>query len=113
MEPLTELLNLSSHAAHWPGLRPIGALLEHLARYIAILPIVIFRAEIRRLLSGLNRALALLRPLEKDSLDEIARAAEYLSQNRIGALIVLERKTKLRTYVGTAIDASLSYDLLI
>ena len=41
-------------------------------------------------------------------------AAEYFSQNRIGALIVVERQAGLRTYIesGIPLDAKLSYDLL-
>jgi diadenylate cyclase len=42
-------------------------------------------------------------------------AAEYFSQNRIGALIVVERQAGLRTYIesGIPLDAKLSYDLLV
>jgi diadenylate cyclase len=42
-------------------------------------------------------------------------AAEYFSQNRIGALMVVERQSGLQTYVesGIPLDAKLSYDLLV
>ena len=42
-------------------------------------------------------------------------AAEYFSQNRIGALMVVERQAGLRTYIesGIPLDAKLSYDLLV
>ncbi len=42
-------------------------------------------------------------------------AAEYFSQNRIGALMVVERQAGLRTYIesGIPLDAKLSYDLLL
>jgi diadenylate cyclase len=42
-------------------------------------------------------------------------AAEYFSQNRVGALMVVERQAGLRTYIesGIPLDAKLSYDLLV
>src|SRR5450432_2225007 len=45
----------------------------------------------------------------------IVIAAEYFSQNRIGALVVVERQAGLRTYIesGIPLDAKLSYDLLL
>jgi diadenylate cyclase len=45
---------------------------------------------------------------------EILLALAYFAQNKIGALIVLERKIGLRTFVesGVKLDASISRDLL-
>jgi diadenylate cyclase len=51
----------------------------------------------------------------KATYDDIVMAAEYFSQNRIGALMVVERQAGLRTYIesGIPLDAKLSYDLLV
>ena len=49
------------------------------------------------------------------SYDDLLLAVAHLSQSRIGALIVLEGDTGLRTFIesGVALDARLSYDLLL
>ena len=48
-------------------------------------------------------------------LEEVVRAAQTLSQRRIGALIVLERESLLSDQIeqGTALDAQVSKELLI
>jgi diadenylate cyclase len=48
-------------------------------------------------------------------MEEIMLAVEKLAANKTGALIVIERNIGLKTYVesGVALDAVLSYDLLV
>ncbi|MGH9594208.1 MAG: diadenylate cyclase CdaA, partial [Bryobacteraceae bacterium] len=86
--------------------------------YFAIALIVLFQPEIRRALARAGRTPFWLRftstnPTEAH--DDLVMAAGYLSQNRIGALVVLERDSGLRTYIesGIPLDAMLSYDLLL
>ena len=84
------------------------------------LPIV-FQPELRRLLEQLGRGRFL--PSTHDDPQEnvetlvatLAQATEALARERIGALIVIERRTGLREYVesGTPLDARLSVDLLL
>jgi len=93
-------------------------LLTTLLPYVAIALIVLFQPEIRRALSRFGRNLSLMRFAShnpKASYDDIVMAAEYFSQNRIGALMVVERQAGLRTYIesGIPLDAKLSYDLLL
>jgi uncharacterized protein (TIGR00159 family) len=52
---------------------------------------------------------------ESQILEEIVRAAQTLAQRRVGALMVLERETGLEDLiqVGTALDATVTKDLLV
>jgi diadenylate cyclase len=86
--------------------------------YFAIALIVLFHPEIRRALARAGHAPLWTRFCSRspaDRHDDLVMASGYLSQNRIGALVVLERDTGLRTYTesGIPLDAILSYDLLL
>ena len=92
--------------------------LETLAPYTAFAVIVMFQSEIRRLLAriGRSRILGFRSSFEhREVTDELVLALQYLSAQKTGALIVLERDIGLRTFVesGVALDASISRDLLI
>src|SRR5216683_1993465 len=68
--------------------------------YIAIALIILFQPEIRRALSRFGRNVSLMKFAShnpKAMHDDIVMAAEYFSQNRIGALMVVERQAGLRT----------------
>jgi diadenylate cyclase len=93
-------------------------LLTTLLPYVAIALIVLFQPEIRRALSRVGRNFSLMSFTAhnpKAIYDDIVMAAEYFSQNKIGALMVVERQAGLRTYIesGIPLDARLSYDLLL
>ena len=95
----------------------LRTVLATLAPYTAIALIVMFQTEIRRGLARIGRIrwLGLGGQLERrEMVDEIVLAAEHMSNNKIGALIVIERDIGLRTFVesGIALDAVLSRDLL-
>ena len=104
--------------AQWAQLAMVEWLLTTLLPYFAIALIVLFQPEIRRALSRLGRNLSFLKFASRTPAslyDDIVMAAEYFSQNRIGALIVIEHVAGLRTYIesGIPLDAKLSYDLLV
>ncbi len=106
------------YASRWGRLETVQWLLTNVLPYFVFALIVVFQAEIRRALARMGqnpfwRHFSAQQPAE--SYDDIIMAASYLSQNRIGALMVIERDVGLRTYVesGVALDAQLSYDLLI
>ena len=104
--------------ARWARLEMVEWLMTAMAPYAAIALIVLYQAEIRRTLARLGRSLTLGRFLGTSSgavFDDAVLAAEYLSANRIGALIVFERDVGLHTYIesGIPLDAHLSYDLLL
>ena len=112
------LIILLYRGARWARLEMVEWLLTTLLPYVAIALIILFQPEIRRALSRFGRNLSLMKFAShnpKSSFDDIVMAAEYFSQNRIGALIVVERQAGLRTYIesGIPLDAKLSYDLLL
>ncbi len=100
----------------------INWLLEELLNLGAIAIIIVFQPELRRALENLGRSNVWKQGFrssgetstERD-VDEIVRACLSLSRQKIGALIVFEKKTGLGEIIetGTAIDASISMELLI
>ncbi|MBZ5697526.1 MAG: diadenylate cyclase CdaA [Acidobacteriia bacterium] len=112
------LLVFFYRGAQWARLAMVEWLLTTLLPYVAIALIILFQPEIRRALSRFGRNLSLMKFASRNpkaSCDDIVMAAEYFSQNRIGALMVVERQAGLRTYIesGIPLDAKLSYDLLL
>lgn len=92
-----------------------------LANFLLVLPfaiIVLFQQEIRHALASFGRnplwGLGTQRKVES-IIKEIVLAATTLADRRIGALIVIQRLEGLRNYIenGVAIDATVTYDLLI
>jgi diadenylate cyclase len=112
------LLILFYRGARWARLEMVEWLLTTMLPYIAITMIILFQPEIRRALSRVGRNISVMKFAThntKAEHDDIVMAAEYFSQNRIGALLVVERQAGLRTYIesGIPLDAKLSYDLLL
>jgi diadenylate cyclase len=106
------------YGARWLRLEMTEWLLTTLLPYFAIALLVLFHPEIRQAMARAGRNPFWLRFSSQDpgeSYDDVLLAVRYFAQNKIGALIVLERETGLRTYVesGVALDAELSYDLLV
>jgi diadenylate cyclase len=85
------------------------------------LVIILFQSEIRQALIYFGNRLQF--PLTRRArgqlgetiYDEIVLAATTLASEKIGALIVIERKVGLRNFIdsGVVLDAKLSYDLLV
>src|SRR5262249_8956010 len=105
--------------AYYTGLVALRAVLSFLfvGTYIGLAFIVLFQSEIRRTLAGLGRKrwLGWSGRHVSESLGEILLALERLSEQKIGALIVLERDIGLRTFIesGVRLEAHLSRDLLL
>jgi diadenylate cyclase len=97
------------------GLVALQTLLASLVPYTAISIIILFRSEIRRTLARLGRRRLLGGYQRPESADEILLALRSLSEDRIGALIVLERDIGLRTFIesGVRLDSQISRDLLL
>lgn len=99
------------------GLETLHSIMANLIPYSMLAVIVLFQSEIRRTLGRLGRRpfLRTTRLSHLGSYDDLLLAVAHLSQSRIGALIVLEGDTGLRTFIesGVALDARLSYDLLL
>jgi diadenylate cyclase len=110
------VLGLIYAAAVWAKLELLHTILATLAPYTAIALIVMFQAELRRALARLGRRPFLgISQLERRELSqEVVLAVGRLSQTKVGALIVIERKIGLRTFIesGVSLDAQVSRDLL-
>ena len=102
--------------ATWAKLELLRTILSTLAPYTAIALIVMFQSDLRRLLARLGRRpfLGVSQLERREVAQEILLAIAQLSQKKIGALIVVERKTGLRTFIesGVGLDAAISRDLL-
>jgi len=99
-------------------LAAIQWLLTNVLTYIVFGIIVLYQGEIRRALAGIGRAPLFgyaRKRIGRESFDEIVLAATTLASKKIGALVVLERDIGLRNYAesGIALDAVLTYDLLV
>jgi diadenylate cyclase len=103
-------------AAVWAKLEVLRTILATLAPFTAIALIVMFQSELRRMLARLGR-----RPFfgishleRREATQEILLAVTHLAQKKTGALIVVERKIGLRTFVesGVHLEAAISRDLL-
>ena len=86
----------------------VQVLLQYIIEWGPIALIVIFQPEIRTILEQLGRSQLLgkhktLTVDERERLVyEIVNACEYMSRERIGALIVLERDVSLANYIEKA-----------
>jgi diadenylate cyclase len=98
-------------------LQLLRSILSVVVPYTAFALIVLFQSEIRRALIRLGRRWTGFRGRlqQMEFADEILLAVARLSQQKIGALIVIERDTGLRTFIesGVRLDAQLSRDLLL
>src|SRR5437762_3756898 len=106
------------YVSRWVRLETLSWIMTNIVPYFVFAIIVIFQHEIRRALAQFGQA-----PLftgfssinRNEFYDEIMLAVTTLAANQIGALIVIERDIGLKTYIesGIALDAALSYDLLV
>ncbi len=90
-------------------------LLQRLSVYLVIAMLVIFQPEIRRALAELGKQHVFANSnRERGILDEIIEAVTALANDKIGALIALEREIGTRAIqeTGTRLDSSVSSELL-
>ena len=96
----------------------LRTVLSALIFYLPFAIIVLFSSELRRALAAFGRTpfFALFSGYRaEETVSDLVLAATSLSTRRIGALIVLERREGLKTYIenGVPVDAAISYDLLV
>lgn len=106
------------YGARWARLEMVEWLLTTLLPYFAIALIILFQPEIRQALARLGRIPLWQRFSSTDPTEahaDIVLAMNYFSQNRVGALVVIEREVSLKTYIesGIPLEAVLSHDLLL
>ncbi len=110
------VLFLSYLGARYLELFTLEWLLDSVMKSFFLIVIILFQADIRRVLSRIGRrALAPQDASEPQTMDEICEAAETLSNYRIGALIVLERQVGLSEYLEGSIrlDALVTWEILV
>lgn len=91
-------------------------ILENFLASAVLIIIVLFQADIRRVLARVGRGVfpRISERQESQILEEVVRAGQSLAKKRVGALIVLERDSGLEDLVeaGTPIDGVVSEELL-
>ncbi len=106
------------------GLETLNWLLSNVVRPALFVSIpILFQPELRRALESLGRTNDLFgRPFGRanqsqllETVNAISRAAQQLSQQGVGALMVIERETGLQEYAdrGVIIDARMAVPLLL
>ena len=104
--------------SQWADLETVNWLLRTFLPYVVFGIIVVFQAEIRKVLAHLGKTPllgAFSAQRTEEMIDEVVLAATTLASQHTGAIIVIEREMGLRTFAdtGIALDALVSYDLLM
>ncbi len=110
------VLILANWGARHLGLSTLAWLLDTFVKSFLLIVIILFQADIRRVLSRVGRRAILRHGLSApQALEEIVAAADYLAKHRIGALMVIERQAKLTNYYegGIKLEAMVTRELLI
>ncbi len=101
------------------GLRALSWLLDRFLAMLFIAIPIVFQPELRKMLEELGKGGFKIYEGETEELkrcrDELLKALLYLKEQRIGAIIVLQRETGLREHWLSAvkIGAPISYELLV
>ena len=109
-----------AQVADWMDLNAISFLLNNTLQMGLLAIIIMFQPEIRRALEKIGNTAAASQLFGSnddlvDMADAVSEASRYMADRRIGALIILERNTKLGDVMksGTILDARISEQLLI
>lgn len=112
------LLYLASRISLRLGLVTVNWALSNLLAVWFLSIIILFQPELRRALASVGRRGSLLRAFsryqEAHMIDEVVRAVTSLAAKKIGAIIVVERGSRLTDSVdsGTTLDALVSRQML-
>src|SRR5258705_6746210 len=88
----------------WLRLDLLHAILSYAMPYMAVAVIVLFQSEIRRTLARIGRKRLFGQSFRRrESTEEILLALAKLSNERTGALIVMERDIGLRTFIESGV----------
>ncbi len=109
-----------AQVADWLELNAISFILNNTLQVGLLAVIIMFQPELRRALEKIGNTAATGQLFAStDELEELAdtvsRAAGYMAERKIGALVILERNTKLGDIMksGTLIDSKVSEQLLV
>ena len=115
------ILLLATWLSEMLGMRTIHTLLSWLINAGPVLLIVLFQPEIRRVLEelGNNSVFDPATRLQEGSnteliIDELILALSHMARRRVGALIVIENRTRLTDVIGTGtpVDGVISQPLI-
>ena len=110
------VLLTASAASNLLNLVALRLILDNFLGSAAIILVILFQHDLRRALARVGRGFfpSVSAREESQIVEEVVRAAQILSQRRVGALIVLERETNLDDQIeaGTPVDATVSKELL-
>jgi diadenylate cyclase len=112
------LLYLASRVSLRIGLLTVNWALSNLLAVWFLLIIILFQPELRRALASVGQRGSLLRAFsryqEAHMIDEVVRAVTSLAAKKTGAIIVVERDSRLSDSIdsGTVVDALVSRRLL-
>lgn len=104
------------------GLYAFNWLLDNAITLGAIALVIVFQPELRRILEQIGTNSILKKNISnggniklENSVNDIVRAMFSLAEKKIGALIVIERKTGLKEIIetGILINSEISYELLM
>ena len=107
--------------ANWWELASLQWILSKVMNSVLLAAVVIFQPELRRILENVgktkfarDRFFDDKESVVSESIDKIGKAAGFMSEKKIGALIVFERITQLGEIVntGTVIDATPSVSIV-
>ena len=111
---------VATQVANWLELNAIGYLLANTMQVGVLAIIIMFQPEIRRVLEKMGTSTVAGNFFgTNDEINDVANAvceaSKYMAEHKIGALMLLERNTKLGDIMktGTALDAQISPQLLI
>src|ERR687892_1409190 len=113
------LIILLFYLSRLAPLQTLNWMIRNMLVYVAFAAIVIFQSDIRLALAHFGQA-PFFRYFNRqeaanETIEELVVAATMLSQQRIGAIIAVEREIGLRNYIesGIPLDATLTYDLIV
>lgn len=116
------VLIIFSGLSNWLNLQTVGWMLDKMWASLFVAIPVVFQPELRRALEQLGRGQFFSRSYQQMQeedlnrlIDEIVKGVESLSHTRVGALIVMQRKTGLKDLIEGAvrIDGIVTADLLM
>lgn len=100
------------------NLYTLNWILDHFFDYFFIIFIILFQDQLRAALATVGTGRKMFSFFDRSpvgfDIEEIVRSVSVMSKERIGGLIVLERKNGLQNYIetGTALDCEVHSDLI-
>lgn len=114
------ILLVGTQVSGWLQLNSINYILVNVMQVGMIALLIVFQPELRRTLEKVGRSKigSIFSPVDYDTemvVEHICNASKYMSDSRIGALMVIERETKLSDIGKTGIDinADVSAQMLV